>query len=391
MKIAVITSGILPIPAVQGGAVENLVDFYLEYNGIHELHDITVYSIYDQNVSKYAPTYPNNHYHYIDTSSLIAKVKRKIFQYTHKKGYYNHYIEYFMQQVTRKIKGQNYDLIILENRPGYAIALSQITDTRIMLHLHNDLLNNKSELASAIFDKCSLIITVSNYIKQRIESIGISSKTIVVHNGIDMQNFQSPILANREEYGFDNSDFIVAFSGRIMKEKGIKELLEAFMLLNNYSQIKLLIIGGSFFGNSLQEDEFMKEIRLLALSMKSHIVFTGFKPYSEIPGLLAMSNIAIIPSIWEDPFPTTVLEAMTIGLPLIVTHSGGIPEAVTPECAIILEKNEQLIDRIAQSILTLYSDKSKRDNMSSHSKQRSALFHKERYAENFFSQITQLE
>ncbi len=42
MKIAVLTSGILPVPAVQGGAVENLVDFYMEYNDIHRLHDITV-------------------------------------------------------------------------------------------------------------------------------------------------------------------------------------------------------------------------------------------------------------------------------------------------------------------------------------------------------------
>ena len=45
MRIAILTSGILPVPAVQGGAVENLVDFYLEYNDRHRLHDITVYSI----------------------------------------------------------------------------------------------------------------------------------------------------------------------------------------------------------------------------------------------------------------------------------------------------------------------------------------------------------
>ena len=45
MKIAILTSGILPVPAVQGGAVENLIDFYLAYNERQKLHDITVYSI----------------------------------------------------------------------------------------------------------------------------------------------------------------------------------------------------------------------------------------------------------------------------------------------------------------------------------------------------------
>ncbi len=45
MKIAILTSGILPVPAVQGGAVENLIDYYLEYNNQHSLHDISVYSV----------------------------------------------------------------------------------------------------------------------------------------------------------------------------------------------------------------------------------------------------------------------------------------------------------------------------------------------------------
>ena len=44
MKIAVLTSGRLPVPAVLGGAVENLIDFYLEYNNAYRLHDITVRS-----------------------------------------------------------------------------------------------------------------------------------------------------------------------------------------------------------------------------------------------------------------------------------------------------------------------------------------------------------
>ena len=42
MKIAILTSGILPVPAVKGGAVENLTDIYLEYNDKQQLHDITV-------------------------------------------------------------------------------------------------------------------------------------------------------------------------------------------------------------------------------------------------------------------------------------------------------------------------------------------------------------
>lgn len=53
MKIAILTSGILPVPAVQGGAVENLIDFYLDYNDKNKLHDITIYSVWHPDVERH--------------------------------------------------------------------------------------------------------------------------------------------------------------------------------------------------------------------------------------------------------------------------------------------------------------------------------------------------
>ena len=80
MKIAILTSGILPVPAVQGGAVENLIDFCLEYNDIHKIHEITVYSLYHPALKNHpALKSKTNHYHYIDTSSIFAKVLKYIY------------------------------------------------------------------------------------------------------------------------------------------------------------------------------------------------------------------------------------------------------------------------------------------------------------------------
>lgn len=67
MKIAILTSGILPVPAVRGGAVENLIDFYLEYNDQHRLHDITIYSVADPGTRNHPALQSKvNHYYYID-------------------------------------------------------------------------------------------------------------------------------------------------------------------------------------------------------------------------------------------------------------------------------------------------------------------------------------
>ena len=87
MKIAILTSGILPVPAVRGGAVENLIDFYLEYNEVHHLHDITVYSIDDQQVHGHrALSSRNNHYHFIKTDTLRAKICKRMYHLFNRKN-----------------------------------------------------------------------------------------------------------------------------------------------------------------------------------------------------------------------------------------------------------------------------------------------------------------
>ena len=85
MKIAILTSGILPVPAVQGGAVENFLDFFLEYNSIHQEHDITVYSVYAPQVKEHhALKSKVNHYYFINTDSFGAKLRKYIFAKRHR-------------------------------------------------------------------------------------------------------------------------------------------------------------------------------------------------------------------------------------------------------------------------------------------------------------------
>ena len=126
MRIAVLTSGILPVPAVQGGAVENLIDFYLGYNNIHQLHDITIYSSAHPNTKKHPALKSNvNHYYYIDTNSIFAKIRKRIYLKRVGGNEFHHYsIEFFLEQAIKHIRKQNYDLIIIENRPPYSLKIN---------------------------------------------------------------------------------------------------------------------------------------------------------------------------------------------------------------------------------------------------------------------------
>lgn len=386
MRIAIITSGILPIPAVQGGAVENLIDFYLEYNELHALHNITVYSVYHPDVNLHTKEAKYTTYNYIRIHTIWYRIKKHIYKYFHKEFYYNYHLEFFLKEIIKDIKKQDYDIIIFENRPGFILPVTEISNAKIVLHLHNDLLNDTTPYAKSIHNKCDKIITVSNYIKNRVDTIKVSSKTITVHNGIDLDKFYKPKLSiTREEIGFTNDDFIIIYSGRINKDKGVKELIQAFKSLEQYPSIKLLILGSSFFGNKLEKDLFIQELQEEAKKLKSTITFTGFIPYNQIPSYLAIADIAVIPSIWNDPFPTTILEAMASGTPIIATISGGIPEACK-NCAILIPKNN-IIDSLSKSILTLYQDPAIRKELSTQCLKESFKYNKKRYSIEFFQRI----
>lgn len=390
MKIAILTSGILPVPSVQGGAVENLIDFYLEYNEQHHLHDITVYSVWNEKLRNHAALRSSdNHYYHIDTISLWAKIKRKIYGMFHKNEYYNHYIEYYFEESYKHLRKEEYDCIILENRPGYALKLSQRGHKNLVLHLHNDLLNNETPHHQEIFNHLSQILTVSNYIKGRVSSIAPHNKIQTVYNGIDLTQFsrKDDLTVSREDLGLALDDFVVVFSGRINKDKGISELIDAMLLLQDTPHIKLLVLGSTFFGNAPNEDEFVCSLKIKAQNIKENIIFTGFVPYAQMPDYLQLADVAVIPSVWNDPFPTTVLEAQAIGLPVIVSNRGGILEEIGQQNAIVVNAGCNYIQQLVNAIQCLYKDSEKRGIMAVASMNHSKYFNKERFARDLFNTI----
>ena len=391
MKIAILTSGILPVPATKGGAVENLTDFYLAYNDKYHLHDITVYSVDDEDAMHHpALQSAVNHYSFVDVRSFGAKI-RKNFKHLLKRDEYYHYtIEYYFEQALKHITERDYDMVVIENRPGYALKIPTKYKAKIVYHIHNDFLNAQTRYAQEIYDRADGIITVSDYIRERVLTIyDLDRKTTVVHNGIDLSAFTKKIerTVRRQDYNLTDSDFVLVFAGRIIPEKGVLQLLTALQELNGFPEIKLLMIGGTFYGNEMEDSQYIEELRTQSANIQDRIIFTGFKPYQEIPALLALADIAVLPSTWDEPLGQTCIEAMAMGLPIVTTDKGGIPETVTTECAEILQVTKNLHKDLAESILKLYSHPEKREAMAKAAINRSKEFSKERYAKDFFDAI----
>ena len=390
MKIAIITSGIRPVPAIQGGAVENLIDFYLEYNEQHHLHDITIYSIGLSNINSHqALGSEHNHYHYIELNSFYAKIKKWLYFKRFGYEYYHHNIEFFIEQATRHIIKSDFDCILVENRPGIILKLRERISKPCILHLHNDFLNSTTKKASEIFNGYDRIIGVSDYITKRANNIIPNSrKCQTIYNAIDCKLFYDSTPISKRELGIFPNSFVIVYSGRLTEEKGVLQLIHALKELDYIHNIRLLVLGGGSYGDDLQQTTFTQRLKKESISLHEKVKFTGYIDYDKIPAYLKTADIAVVPSMWDEPFGLTVVEAMAAGLPLITTRSGGIPE-ICEGVATIVER-DNIVDNLANAILDLYQHPEKREAMAKASLERSKFFDKETYAKKFFAAIENL-
>lgn len=355
MKIAILTSGTLPVPAAMGGAVENLVDFYLEYNEKHGLHDVTVFSVTNSKFplpeEKQKEKY--NHYVQFNTDKLSYKIARKLYSHFHKCSYYNYFISYFLYKSLKLIKKDSFDLVILESRPWYVVDVMNKINVPIVLHQHNDMSDSDLQTFEPISKELTGIICVSDYIRKRMEKVYKSGICKVVYNGIDTNKFKRrddrPLM--RKRLGLKETDYVVVYSGRLVKEKGIKELIEAVSQIED-DDIKLVIIGASFYAGSNQNNHFVTELRHAATQLGTRIIFTGFINYCDVPSYLSMADLAVVPSLCEEALGLSCIEAISVGLPVVATNAGGIPEVVG-EPNILIERGEKISQRLADAIVRM--------------------------------------
>lgn len=390
MRIAILTSGIMPVPAVQGGAVENLIDFYLDYNDRHRLHDITVYSVWHPGVKGHPRLDSSaNHYVYIKADGPAAKIKKALFRCSHRDSYYHYTIGYYLRQAMSHTAWRHFDLIVVENRPGFVLQMQQAAGVPVILHLHNDFLNPGTREARAIFDGCSRIVSVSDFITHRVQSIvPDSGKCTTVYNAIDLEHFRTSMPKPREQVGMSADDFVLVYSGRLTKEKGILPLIQAVGMLHEIPRLKLLVVGASAYGKDRRPTPFMEQLFEACSLIREKVVFTGFVGYDEVASYLKMADVAVIPSAWEEPFGLTVVEAMAAGLPLVTTRSGGIPE-ICEGVAMIVDRGS-LAENLASAILDLFRHPEKREAMSEASLLQSRRFDKDVYASGFFEALETL-
>lgn len=181
------------------------------------------------------------------------------------------------------------------------------------------------------------VIIVSKSVAQVRINDGIDKKEKQVillngsSNGVDAINFFNPDLYSiesikelKQQYNINDDDIIIGFCGRLVHDKGVTELLEGFdKICKKYKEkrIKLLIIGAPEKRDALPQ----KTIDILNNNV--NIVFTGRIPYKDIPKYYLLMNMLVLPS-YREGFPTVVLEASAMRIPVIVSRKTGCIDSI---------------------------------------------------------------
>lgn len=371
MKVLVVGPEHLPLPAIEGGAIETLVDYYINYNEKTKTNELTVYSPDFQSIkSVNLKKYKFAKFRYINKKSLIYLIERlihKIFRFR-KQNLSNSYITEVLRDLKKRKELDIYDIILVENEISSIIPIRKNMKGKVIFHLHNDYLNVDTYNANKILKSCDKVLCVSNFISKRVLQIDSSKEVKTVYNGIDVDLFKKDISNDeikklKTQFNIDEKDKIILYSGRLMDDKGVLELVKSFKkVLNNFTNLKLLLVGTVRDVSKIDTDEYFNRLKDEIDGFNDKIVLVGKVSYDQIPKLYKISSIQVVPSKWNEAFGLVVIEGMASKNAMIVTDSGGIPEIVNKNSAIIVNRDNLELN-LEKALIEILSNPSKMEKM----------------------------
>jgi glycosyltransferase involved in cell wall biosynthesis len=180
--------------------------------------------------------------------------------------------------------------------------------------------------AASAFAGAGAITACSEDLRRRAEALGADPRRIeTIRHGVDADGF-NPGLADeglrRRLLGDRGDELLVVAAGRLVEVKGFEYLVEAAAKV---SGIRVAIIG---------EGELLPALERRAGELGAPVTFLGNLPYHhQVAETMASADVVVVPSVVDsagrvDGLPSTVLEALASGRPIVATRIGGIPEVI---------------------------------------------------------------
>ena len=154
------------------------------------------------------------------------------------------------------------------------------------------------------------IIVATDYMRQELLRNGFDGRRIEVHPPV-------PRAADNASVASFSDRNLIIYSGQVIRGKGVDVLLESLARVR--ARFECLIFGE---GNHRGYCEQLAR----KLGLTDRVQFKGYVPSGELENLYADASLAVVSSVWPEPFGAVGLEAMRHGLPVIAFDAGGINE-----------------------------------------------------------------
>jgi glycosyltransferase involved in cell wall biosynthesis len=199
----------------------------------------------------------------------------------------------------------------------------------------------------------SHIIAVSDRVKEKHVQAGLpgSSMIVIPPRGVDIEN-----IPNLENVGaMSTNPFRILYVGRLIEKKGPDIAIRAIAyLVNNKNKrdVRLEIVGKG-------SESYERQIRSLVknLNLANYINLRGWMSHDDLQAYYGRHHVLVVPSVWEDPNPSVVIEAMSKGVAVVASRIGGIPGRIeSKKTGVLVEPGNPVL--LAEALLQLIDNPS---------------------------------
>ena len=382
----------MPVPAVCGGAIETLITSIVKKYSKEDGFCLTIFSVYHKGAVEAAKKYPDVRFVWTHTNTFWNLSKHAVFLAVRElTGKTIRVLQRHYNEIAPVIQKERFDLLIVEGGDEQAVIdiAKGYRREQLVFHAHIHFIP-KEEVVKGY----GHMIGVSEFVtREYLKACKIPVQAHVLKNAIDVKRFSRSVSEEqkrsiRKKLGLSEKDFVVLYIGRILEVKGVIELMKAIASLRN-SHIKLVIVGSANFGK-WAFSSYERKVKKLAERNKDRIIFTGYVDNSEVYKYASVANVQCVPSLWEEAAGLVVLEAMAVGLPMIVSASGGMIEYINEDTALVIER-EDIIENLKKAICYMKGHPEIRKQMAENAKRQRIKYNEAIYYKNFLGVVAEIK
>jgi glycosyltransferase involved in cell wall biosynthesis len=245
----------------------------------------------------------------------------------------------------------------------FFVLIARSLGSRVILHIHGGAFNHffeengrvTQQLISRLLLLPDRLIVLSewwaNFFRERVNP-ELEGRITVLHNAVEVPNLSLDRLMRARS---GSEQFRIVFLGSVGDRKGCRELLGAADQLSAHSDIQIYFLGGGEQDGDLER--YKRKSHEMGLS---DVQFPGYVSGDQKAEYMKKADMFVLPSR-ADNFPISLLEAMSYGLPVVVSDVGAMDEVVSKENGIVISPRDT--DGLVEAIQFMYNHPDQRKEM----------------------------